>query len=91
MQYFYEIKDGDNAEVYRDYELFFNNSVEGIVLFAKGQTMATLSVWILNDTLLEGNETFHLCILRVTDGGREGTPSSLRVTILDGEQRKCKN
>ena len=93
VRYYWRIRDGDIAGVDEDFALFPSDSErcgvnrDGCVEFTNGQTKATLAVKVLPDHLLEGNESFHLSI-SVQASGRKGTPSSLRVTILDGERRK---
>ena len=56
------------------------------VTFADGQTTAVLSIPILNDTLVEGNETIVLLITGAP-GAAIGGQSATTVTIIDDDPR----
>ena len=98
VKYNNHTKDEDSAEKGVDFRLFTDRdctlegdySPGGCVRFAPGQTVAILSVEILPDRLVEGDEVFHLRIIYVRDGRRSNNlqQSILKVTILDATQRK---
>lgn len=62
----------------------------GCVSFLPGHITAGLIVEILPDTLLEGNETFHLKIeyARIGRRSKDLSLSTLKVTIIDSSQRE---
>lgn len=55
--------------------------------FSPGQVNATLTVEILPDEVLEGDEIFHLVIAYVRDG-RYSQQRTLKITILDASERE---
>jgi len=60
-------------------------ATSGTLNFAIGQTSATFNVPILDDTLVEGNETFNVTLSAPTNGATLGAQSSAVVTINDVE------
>jgi len=62
-------------------------STSGTLTFNGGVTSQTFTVPILQDSLVEGNETFNVALSSATGGGTLGSPSSAVVTIVDDEQR----
>jgi hypothetical protein len=60
-------------------------TTNGTLNFGIGQTSATFSVPILDDALVEGNETFNLALSAPTNGAALGSPSTSVVTITDFE------
>jgi Zn-dependent metalloprotease len=56
----------------------------GTVRFAAGESSKTFTLTIINDVLVEGNETFTIT-LRNPTGGVLGTTSSATVTITDND------
>lgn len=57
----------------------------GTLNFAAGQTSATFSVPILDDSLIEGNETFTVALSNPTGGATLAAVSSATATIADVE------
>jgi hypothetical protein len=57
----------------------------GTLNFAAGQTSATFNVPILDDTLVEGNETFNLTLSSPSAGATLGAQATAVVTIVDVE------
>jgi len=55
------------------------------VSFASGQTLKTLTIPIVNDTIFEPTETFNLKLSNPTGGATIGTQSISIVTILDND------
>lgn len=98
MKYIYLPKDDDTAEENVDFRLFTSDvcilegdlTQGGCVSFLGGHISAGLTVEILPDTLLEGNETFHLKIEYARNGRRSEvlSLSTLKVTIIDATQRE---
>lgn len=98
MKYNHSPQAEDSAVEGKDFRLFSSDnctlegdySPGGCVCFSPGQTTAGLLVEILPDTLLEGNEVFHLKIEFVRGGRRSDNLqlSYLQVTIIDAAQRE---
>jgi Ca2+-binding RTX toxin-like protein len=60
-------------------------STSGTLTFNGGVTSQTFTVPILQDSLVEGNETFNVALSSATGGGTLGSPSSAVVTIVDDD------
>ena len=60
--------------------------VSGTLLFADQQTTATFTVPILDDTLVEGDETVQLSLANPQGGAALGNPRNVTLTILDNER-----
>src|SRR5262249_32491209 len=60
-------------------------AVTGTVEFLPGETQKTVQVPILNDSLIEGNETFTFTIESPTGGATLITPATGTVTITDDD------
>jgi hypothetical protein len=60
------------------------NSVSGRLTFAAGETSKTFTVTIIDDVVVEGNETFDL-ILSDVSNAQLGSPSTAAVTIVDDD------
>ena len=97
MDYTYVIKPGDNATPQEDFEIFKGDLNEhclidgvGCVEFSPGLPKKTVTFKIASDTILEGNETFHLEIKKPVKFAHAGFQSQLKVTILDGSEREYK-
>ena len=60
--------------------------VSGTLLFANQQTTATFTVPILDDTLVEGDETVLLSLTNPQGGAALGNPRNVTLTILDNER-----
>ena len=59
-------------------------AASGTLSWANGDTAPkTFTVTVLNDTLVEGNETFGVTLSGPTGGATLGSPSSATVTIID--------
>lgn len=59
----------------------------GTLTWAAGDTAPkTITVTVLNDTAVEGNETFSVTLSAPTGGAAVGTPASATVTITDNDQ-----
>lgn len=70
----------DTAQAGVDYQ-----AVSGDVVIAPGQTVATVSVPILNNGVFTGDRYFTLQLQNQTPGAL-GAPSSAQVTIIDAQQ-----
>ena len=94
------VRPGDTAVEGKDYLLYTHASPGcslegdhtpgGCVQFSPSQTSISLSVVILPDTILEGDEVFHLRIVYVREGRKspEFYRSTLTFTILDATKRE---
>ncbi|HEY9051943.1 MAG TPA: Calx-beta domain-containing protein [Gammaproteobacteria bacterium] len=60
-------------------------SVTGTLNFASGENSQTFSVPILDDGILEGNESLELTLSLPAGGAVLGTPASSTLTIIDNE------
>ncbi len=54
--------------------------------FADGETSKVVSVNIIQDTLVEGNETFNVLLNNPTGGATLGSPTTAAVTIVDDDK-----
>ena len=73
---------GDTATTPADY----GGTLSGTVTFADGQSTAViLPVNIVQDTIDEPNETFHVTLSNITGGATAGTNQSAAVTITDDD------
>lgn len=63
---------------------FDYTAASGVLTFANGETVKTFVVPILEDTLVEGNETFNVSLANPT-GGQLLAPSNTVVTIVDDD------
>ncbi len=95
------VRVGDTAVEGEDYILYTSSRVDCFlegddspgwcVQFSPGQTAITLTVDILPDSILEGDEVFHLRIVYVREGRKSGLffRSTLAFRILDATNRTC--
>ncbi|MGE5543534.1 MAG: Calx-beta domain-containing protein, partial [Bacillota bacterium] len=60
------------------------STVAGTVYFAAGQTQATFSIPIIDDTVYEGDETVNLTLSGFS-GASAGTPHNAVLTIIDND------
>ena len=61
------------------------SAVGGVLSFADGDSSKTISIAILDDALVEGNETFTLTLANPTGGTTIIGPTTVTVTIEDDE------
>src|SRR5207244_12615913 len=59
-------------------------SALGTLKFAAGETSKTISVLIINDSYLEGPETFNVSLINPS-GASLGSPATAAVTIIDND------
>ncbi len=57
----------------------------GVLTFNAGETSKTVSIPILNDTLVEPSETFTFTLSNPTGGAKLGTPTTATITITDDD------
>lgn len=60
-------------------------STSGTLVFVPGQTLATVSIPILNDSLYEGNETFSFTVDNMRGNGTLAAPRTATVLINDDD------
>ena len=72
---------GGTATAGADYTAFTNKAVT----FAVGSPTTTFTVAIVDDTLVEPDETVNLQIVSVTGGGTIGAPSTATLTIVSND------
>jgi Ca2+-binding RTX toxin-like protein len=63
----------------------YDNSVPIVVSFADGQTTQTVTIPIVNDILVEGNETINLNLSNPTGGAKIGTQNAAVLNIVDND------
>lgn len=61
-------------------------TAKGTLSFAAGETSKTFSIPIINDTLVESNETVSLSLSAPTAGATLGNPSTATLTIISDDQ-----
>src|SRR5262249_3656033 len=59
--------------------------VSGTLTFADGEASKTFTVAVLDDSLVEGNETVTLTLSNPTGGATLGSPASVVFTIVDND------
>jgi Ca2+-binding RTX toxin-like protein len=62
---------------------YSNSSI--VVSFANGETLKTVTIPVVNDTIYEGNETVNLTLSNPTGGATLGTQTTATLTIVDNE------
>ncbi len=60
-------------------------ATSGTLSFADGQASRTISVPVLEDSSVEGNESFTLTLSNATGGAILGSPAAVTVTITDND------
>jgi len=64
-------------------------TTSGTLSWANGDTSPkTITVPILDDSAVEGSETFTLALSNPTGGARLGSPTTVTITILDNDQAR---
>jgi hypothetical protein len=61
-------------------------AVDQTVSFAAGETTKTVSVPVIDDSLVEGNETVQLSLTNASADATLGSPSSATLTIVDNDR-----
>jgi len=61
-------------------------STSGTLQFASGETVKTFVVPIIDDSLIEGNETLNVVLSSPGAGALEGSPFTSTITILDDDK-----
>jgi uncharacterized repeat protein (TIGR01451 family)/uncharacterized delta-60 repeat protein len=60
-------------------------ATSAVLSFTNGETFKTISIPILQDTLVEGDETFFITLTNATGGAQIISPSSAVATIVDDD------
>ena len=60
-------------------------AASGAVVFADGETNKTVNIPILDDTLVEGPESFNISLTNATGGATLLAPTTVPVTIVDND------
>ncbi len=63
----------------------------GCVEFGDGSPLETVTFKVLNDSVYEGNETFHVNIIQFPHMAHVSYPNRLTIIILDSSKRECCN
>jgi uncharacterized repeat protein (TIGR01451 family) len=61
-------------------------NTSGSLQFAAGETVKTFVVPVIDDAMIEGNESFNVVLSAPTGGGVEGSPFTSTITILDDDK-----
>ncbi len=61
-------------------------SASGSLQFAAGETVKSFVVPVIDDGVVEGNETINLMLSLPGDGGAEGSPFTSTISILDDDK-----
>ncbi|MCW9683183.1 hypothetical protein FJR41_020710, partial [Dolichospermum planctonicum UHCC 0167] len=61
------------------------NNTPITISFADGEISKTVSIPIMNDNLIEGNETVNLTLTNPTNGATIGTQNQAKLTIVDND------
>jgi CSLREA domain-containing protein len=61
-------------------------ATSGSLTFEANETSKTFTIPIINDTIVEPNETVSLALFNPTAGGTLGTPNTATLTIVDDDQ-----
>ena len=64
---------------------FDYTAASGVLTFTNGETVKTFTVQILQDTLVEGDETFTISLAGADPGAQVLSPSNTLVTIIDDD------
>ena len=76
----YQTTDG-SASSGSDYQ-----STSGTLTFADGEVSASFDVTLMDDTAVEGNETFSVALMAPTGGAGLGSPSTATATIIENDR-----
>ncbi|RQH11600.1 hypothetical protein D5R40_34970 [Okeania hirsuta] len=66
-------------------DIDYGNPISNNIFFADGETQQTVSIPIIDDSIIEGNRTVNLSLSNVTGDATIGQPATAILEILEDE------